>query len=93
MSDACMRLNVCCFGLAVGVVWAAGIFFMGLLAIDGYGAELVRMIGGLYVGYSASFVGSLIGAAWALLDGFIGGVILAWLYNKFSKKCCKASAE
>jgi membrane associated rhomboid family serine protease len=31
-------------------------------------------------------VGSLIGLAWGLLDGLIGGAIFAWLYNRLAAK-------
>jgi len=37
------------------------------------------------VGYSATIVGILIGAVWGFIDAFIGGVVLAWLYNKLLK--------
>jgi hypothetical protein len=38
-------------------------------------------IGRIYRGYSLSPSGSFVGLIWALLDGFIGGAIFAWLYN------------
>jgi len=43
------------------------------------------MISSLYIGYAATLLGSIIGAIWAFVDGFIGGVIVAWLYNAFQK--------
>ena len=43
------------------------------------------MIARVYRGYSFTFVGSLIGFAWAFVDGLIGGALLAWLYNRFAK--------
>jgi hypothetical protein len=39
----------------------------------------------MYVGYNATIVGCLIGAAWAFIDAFIGGYLLAWLYNNISR--------
>ncbi len=41
----------------------------------------VTFIGRVYLGYSISPVGSIIGLAWASVDGTIAGLIFAWLYN------------
>jgi hypothetical protein len=46
----------------------------------------VTLIGRLYRGYTVSPLGSLIGLAWALPDGFIGGAIFAWLYNALASR-------
>ncbi len=47
------------------------------------GVSLVAVLSSLYIGYAPSFVGSVAGTVWAFVDGFIGGVIIAWLYNRF----------
>jgi len=39
----------------------------------------------LYLGYSLSFFGIIIGMIWAFFDAAIGGFVIAWLYNKLSK--------
>jgi len=86
------RLCVCSLGLGLGVSWAVGVFILGLLAwkFHPYGGAFVHALSSVYVGYAPTFKGALIGALWALVDGFIGGVILAWIYNKCSKACCCA---
>lgn len=82
MSDKCTRLSPLALGFALGVMWAIGLFALGILSmLTGYGSEMVTLMGTVYLGYSATFLGSIIGAVWALVDGFIGGYILAWLYN------------
>lgn len=50
------------------------------MAFDGATGEEL-FIGRIYRGYTVSPTGSLIGLAWALVDGSIGGAIFAWLYN------------
>ena len=80
------KLDVKALGLSFGIMWGAAMLIMGLLARQfGYGAGFVRAIGTLYIGYSASIKGSLIGTAYGFVDAGIGGVIIAWLYNKLSK--------
>ncbi len=72
------------FGLAVGLTWAFAVFLLGLAAgLFDWGVPVVLVLSSLYIGYAPSFVGSIAGAVWAFVDGFIGGVIIAWLYNRF----------
>jgi hypothetical protein len=72
-------------GIAIGVVWAAYIFFCGITAIFGWGNALVEAISSLYIGYGPTFLGSVIGAVWGFVDGYIAGVVIAWIYNRISK--------
>lgn len=77
-----MKLNVRAFALSCGLVWGFGLLFITLwiIAFDGATGE-PTLIGRVYRGYSISPAGSLIGLAWALPDGVIGGAIFAWVYN------------
>lgn len=78
------RLNILSLGFAVGISWAVCIFFLGIMAwLFDWGTALVEITSSLYIGYKATFLGSVIGTIWAFVDGFIGGAIIAWLYNKF----------
>ena len=80
------KLDVKALGLALGILWGACTFILGLLAIFfGWGNGLVDAMSSFYIGYKATFLGSLIGAAWGFVDAGIGGVLIAWLYNKFAK--------
>lgn len=80
-----MSLNVKAFGIACAVLWAACVLLLGLgnLIWPGYGAAFLGMVSSIYPGYEVAGFGSVIvGTLYALLDGFIGGIVLAWLYNK-----------
>ena len=80
------RLDPKAFGLAFGILWGGSLVFMGLLAmVCSWAQPFVDFLSVMYVGYSVTVVGILIGAVWGFLDGFIGGVLLAWLYNKLLK--------
>lgn len=79
------KLNAMAMGLAFGVLWAAGVLIIALLATyNGYGSEMVASLGTVYLGLEATLTGALIGAVWGFVDAFIGGYVLAWLYNKFA---------
>ena len=83
-----MKLNIKAFALACGLVWGFGILFLTwwIIALDGATGE-VPFLGRVYRGYNISPLGSVIGCVWALIDGAIGGVIFAWLYNLIAARC------
>jgi hypothetical protein len=98
MADQYCKLKPGSFGLAFGVLWAIAVFIMGIVALEstGYAHGFVQALGALYIGYEATFVGSIIGAIWALVDGFIFCAVLAVLYNWFSGCCgccCKTKED
>jgi len=87
-----MKLDVKAFALACALIWGIGLFALTWWVIAFEGATGQKTFLGLvYRGYSISPVGSFIGLAWAVADGFIGGAIFAWLYNRIltccSEKC------
>ncbi len=72
-------------GLALGLITAAGLLFMSLMsAYVGWGNELVSLVAGVYIGYGEGLGRGLVGVVWGFADGFVGGWVLAWLYNKLS---------
>jgi len=76
------RLHAIGFGVAMGLLWSICVMIMALIAMTGdWGAEFVRWLGSLYIGYDASISGAFVGLAWGFVDGFVCGAILAWLYN------------
>ncbi|MCK4942728.1 MAG: bacteriophage holin [Candidatus Aminicenantes bacterium] len=82
-----MKLNVKAFGLTCGLFVGVGLFLVTWWIILFSGAtNEVTFIGKVYRGYTISPLGSVIGLAWGLVDGFIGGAIFAWLYNFFAGK-------
>ncbi len=72
-------------GIAIGVLWAIYVFLAGIIAIYGWAVALVEAFASLYIGYGASIGGAIIGAIWAFVDGFIAGVVIAWIYNLIAK--------
>jgi len=82
-----MNLNVKAFGLTCGLVWGLGLFSLTwwVIFFEGPTHDLL-VIGHLYRGYDISPVGSLIGGAYGLVDGSIGGALFAWLYNLLNAK-------
>ena len=73
-------------GIAIGVLWALYVGFLGISSMFNWGAALVAPLASLYIGYSASIVGAIIGVVWAFIDGFVAGVVIAWVYNAIAKQ-------
>ena len=82
-----MKLKLLALGLAMGIVWGLSVFAATIYSLircaDGTHLCLLKFF---YLGYSLSFVGSLIGLIWGFADGFVGGVVIAFLYNLFIKE-------
>ena len=77
-----MKLNVKAFALTCALVWGVALFLLTwwIMLLEGATGD-VTFIGRIYWGYDISAMGSIIGLAYALVDGLIGGAIFAWLYN------------
>jgi hypothetical protein len=82
-----MRLDVKAFAITGGLIWGFGLFFLTwwMMAFEG-ASHAVTLIGMVYRGYTISPLGSVIGLLWAFPDGFVGGLIFAWLYNLFVER-------
>ncbi len=72
-------------GVSLGILWSVYVVFIGITAMFGWGNALLLTISSLYIGYGASVIGIIIGALWAFTDGFIAGVVIAWIYNQIAK--------
>lgn len=84
-------LNAKNLGIAAGIVSAVIVFFLTLLcSYNEYGKELFEFLEKIYPGYSISWLGSLVGALYAFIDGFFYFFCIAWLYNRLSQDHAKA---
>ena len=80
-----MKLSIKGMALACAIIWSLLILLVTLLnMITGtYGEDFVFAMSSVYLGYDSTFIGLIVGIIWAIVDGAIGGVIFAWLYNRF----------
>ncbi len=86
-----LHLNARAQGIVFGLMAGACIFIATnwLILMGGHvepGGELVvgphlDLLNQFFIGYSVTFVGSLIGFAYAFFCGFVGGYFVAWMYN------------
>jgi hypothetical protein len=79
------KLQPLALGIAIGVLWAGSVFFAGIVAMFDWGNAFVETLASFYLGYNASIAGAFIGAIWAVIDGFVAGAVIAWIYNLVAK--------
>lgn len=81
-----MKLDIKAFGIACGLLWTLAYVVLAILSMtNGYGSEIVNFISKYYIGSGTTPQGVVVGAVWSFVDAGIGGVVLAWLYNKLAK--------
>ncbi|RMD63974.1 MAG: hypothetical protein D6824_04545 [Planctomycetota bacterium] len=78
-----MKLHTPAFSVACALLWGCGVFVMTwwmlLFGTAAPGEQI--LLSKVYLGYTVSGAGSVIGLVWGLVDGLLGGAIFAWLYN------------
>ncbi len=77
-------LNVRAFAIAAAILWGGTMLLMGWIASSGYMLEWVELMSTVYLGYGPGLIGAVVGALWGAVDGGIGGLFFAWLYNRLS---------
>ncbi len=78
-----MKLHSVKFGLAIAIVWSVVTFIMALTSMYlGWCDQMQEVLSSIYIGYMPTWTGAFIGLVWAFIDAFIGGFLVAWLYNK-----------
>ena len=87
-----MRLDPIALGIACAATWGGGLFLLTwwVIAFDGSGVD-PGLLGHLYRGYDITPTGSLYGLLWGVGDGFIGGALLAWVYNRVAAPVTRGS--
>jgi hypothetical protein len=79
-------LNIKRFALAGGVLGALYMFVMTwVVIVSGHGSDVFHLVESVYPGYHVTAVGSIVGAVYGFISGFIKLGIVAWVYNYLEK--------
>ena len=80
-------LSIRSVALTLGIIGGTSMFLLAWwLIIIGNAEGPTTLLERMYVGYSFTPLGSIIGAIWGFVDFGIGGAIFAWLYNLINKQ-------
>ena len=84
-----MKLSVKGMAFTMAILWGLGAMLLtglGNLIWPGYGREFLHLMSSVYPGYhaTASLSQVIVGALYRVVDGAVGGAILALLYNRLA---------
>jgi hypothetical protein len=80
-------MSIRALGLTAGIFGSFTMFFLAWwMILTGNAEGPTTLFERIYLGYSFTPVGSVIGALWGFIDFGIAGVIFAWLYNFINMK-------
>ena len=80
-------LSIRSVALTLGIIGGAAMFLLAWwLIIIGNAEGPTTLLERMYIGYSFTPPGSIIGAIWGFIDFGIGGAIFAWLYNLINRE-------
>lgn len=86
-----MKLSMRAMTVTGAILWGGSVLCVAVanLLWPPYGAGFLQLLASVYPGYSAdsTFGGLLNVTLYALVDGAVGGLIFAWLYNRLATKC------
>jgi hypothetical protein len=84
-----MKFNTKALAFASAVVWGFVMLAVGVtnLIAGHYDQQFLEAMSSVYPGYhdTHSSAEVILGTLYGLCDGFIGGAVIAWLYNHFAK--------
>jgi hypothetical protein len=90
-----MRLSLRGFALVSALLWGGAVLCTGLahLASPSYGTNFLDWLASIYPGFhgARTLADVVVGLAYALVDGGLGGLVFAWLYNLFTREPGSAS--
>ncbi|MGQ9859295.1 MAG: bacteriophage holin [Thermodesulfobacteriota bacterium] len=85
-----MGLNAKGVAFSIAIIWAGSVFLVGLgnLIWPAYGKAFLQVVASIYPGYygTRSISQVMVATGYALIDGAVTGLVLAWLYNLVARK-------
>lgn len=82
-----VRLNAAIAGVVTGLLAGLALFVATNWLVLKGGAVVgphLALLGQYFIGYRVSFVGSLVGFAWAFVLGFLVGAAVVAIYNRLA---------
>ncbi len=88
-----MKLNPKALAITLSVLWGGCVFLVAVLNRfwPDYGGAFLNVVASIYPGFHPGGLReAIVGALYAILDGAVCGVVVAWLYNKVSDRVAAA---
>jgi hypothetical protein len=79
-----MKINTKALAITSALIWGGCVLVVAVLhrIWPSYGVEFLNLIASIYPGYHVGGLReAMVGTLYALLDGAVGGAVVAWVYN------------
>jgi hypothetical protein len=77
-------MNVKAFALAGGILWGFLVFVVTLIQTARGAGHTLVLLNSLYVGYSVTYLGAVIGLVYGFVSGALLCAVFCWLYDRFA---------
>jgi hypothetical protein len=85
-----MALSPKALAITAGLVWGACLLWVGAvnLLVPSYGTGFLDAMRSVYPGFHSArtLTNMLVGAGYGIVDGAIGGLMFAWVYNLVARR-------
>lgn len=89
-----MRMSMKGMAAAFGLLWGGAVLLVGLVHLKrpSYGEKFLEGVSSIYPGFHGGrdVNDALVGGGYAVVDGAMGGLMLACVYNLFADEDCEA---
>jgi len=79
-----MKVSPKALAITSALIWGGCVFVVAVLhrIWPSYGVDFLNLIASIYPGYHVGGLReAMVGTLYALLDGAVGGALVAWVYN------------
>ena len=84
-----MKLNLKALGLACAILYVIAVIWIYIISWAGVSQAPFELINGFYLNWlskiGSPFLSFVVALIIAFIDGFVAGVIFAWIYNRFAR--------
>jgi ABC-type transport system involved in cytochrome c biogenesis permease subunit len=77
-------MNGKAFAVAAGILWGVLLFALTLLEAARGAGHTLWLLSAVYLGYSVTYPGSVVGLVYGFVSGALIGAAFCWLYNRFA---------
>lgn len=85
-----MKVSPIALGLTLGVLWGGAMCLISIVNLvnPSYGRDFLFVMASVYPGIAGAgpIAGTLMATIYGSVDGFLGGLLVGWIYNFFLKR-------
>jgi hypothetical protein len=92
-----MQLDIKAITTTCALLWGGATLLVGIanIAFPGYGLAFLDLLASVYPGYEVTATGGsvFVLTLYGIVDGALGGLVFAWLYNALRRSAAAVPSE